>query len=49
MKPECKPGRHAYRRIALPPVVHGDGSATTPSVEACAKCDKRKRGSFDIR
>jgi hypothetical protein len=49
MRPKaCKPGRHAYRRVALAPVVHSDGSATLPYHEACARCGKVKRGSFDF-
>lgn len=45
----CKPGRHKYRRVALPPVVYDDGSAIHPYHEACARCGKVKRGSFDFR
>lgn len=48
MNVPCKPGRHAYRRVALPPVVHNDDSATLPYHEAC-RCGKVKRGSFDFR
>jgi hypothetical protein len=40
----CKPGRHMYRRVDLPPVVYADGSAIHPYHEECARCGKVKAG-----